>query len=325
MRLISFVIPCYRSSKTISKVVHEIETTVKLKNNNDYEVILVNDSSPDDTIQVISELAKNNKSVKVIDLAKNYGQQNAIMAGFNFAEGDVIVCLDDDGQTPPSEMYKLIDKLDEGFDIVFAKYENKKHSLFRNFGSQVNELMAVELIGKPKDISFSSYFACKSFIVKEAIRYDKSFPYIGGLFLRTSNRIANVYVDHKQRESGESGYTIKKLLSVWLNGFTAFSVKPLRASAFIGVVFALLGLLFSIYILINKILNPDVLLGWSSTTAVVSLIGGIILFMLGIIGEYIGRIYICLNNAPQYVIRDTINLKSCNSKSINDINKEAKR
>lgn len=306
MKKLSFVIPCYNSEKTIGVVVKEIVDTVTAHGGYDYEIVLVNDCSPDNVFQVITKLCQNNKRIKGIDLARNFGQHSAIMAGFNHVTGDIVICLDDDGQTPADEMFKLIDKLDEN-DLVFAKYKDKKHSFFRNAGSWVNDKMAQWLIGKPRDLKIMSYFACKRYVVNEVLRYKNSYPYISGLLLRVTNKVENVEVHHRDRIEGKSGYTIKKLFLLWVNGFTAFSVKPLRLATFIGCLTAIVGFIYGLYVIIHKILNPLTPLGYSSTMAVLLFIGGMIMLLLGMIGEYLGRAYISLNNAPQFVIRDSVN------------------
>ncbi len=308
MKKISFCIPCYKSEQTLPKVVEEIQTTMLgMKDRYEYEIILVNDASDDNTFGVIRDLADNNSNITGIDLARNFGQHAALMAGFRYVSGDILVCLDDDGQTPANEVGKLLDKLESGEDVVYAKYEHKKHSLFRNFGSYINEKMTEFLLGKPKELYVSSYFAAKRFIVDEMLRYDKSYPYVIGLVLRSTKKIANVTVDHREREIGRSGYTIGKLLGLWMNGFTAFSVKPLRIATWTGISCAILGFIYGLYTVIKKfVLGDAVAVGFSALMSSVMFIGGMILFMLGILGEYIGRMYISMNNAPQYVIREVV-------------------
>lgn len=305
MKKISFVIPCYRSAMTIEGVIEEIRNTMQGLNYV-YEVILVNDFPMDTTFDVIKALAEKYDNIVGVNLAKNFGQHAALMAGFGYCTGDVVVCLDDDGQTPADEVGKLLDKIEEGYDVVYAKYEHKQHSLFRNFGSKVNELMARFMIGKPKELYVSSYFAAKSFIVKEMLRYQNPYPYVIGLVLRTTKNITNVTVNHRERENGTSGYTFSKLLGLWLNGFTAFSIKPLRVATAIGAFCAGAGFIYGVYTIIKKFVNPAVPMGWSSTMAALVFIGGMLMLMLGLIGEYVGRIYISINNAPQYVVREVV-------------------
>lgn len=308
---LSFVIPCYRSRLTLPKVVEEIETAVKdLKEKGrkyDFEIILVNDCSPDDTFSVIKELCRKSERIKGVNLARNFGQHAALMAGFQYVKGDIIICLDDDGQTPADEVGKLLDGIEQGSDVVYAKYEHKMHSVFRNFGSYLNEEMAKIMLGKPKELYVSSYFAAKRFVVEEMKKYINAYPYVIGLVLRTTKRITNVTVHHREREVGTSGYTLGKLIGLWFNGFTAFSVKPLRVATAIGCTCSVAGFIYGIYTVIKKFINPDVPLGFSSMMAAIVFMGGMTMVMLGLVGEYIGRMYISMNNSPQYVICETIN------------------
>lgn len=304
MRKITFVIPCYNSEKTIKNVVDEIRETVAQRGRDAYEIILINDSSKDGVWNVIKDMCNEDKNIKGICFAKNFGQHSALMAGYRKATGDLVVSLDDDGQTPANEVYSLIDRLDEGFDVVYASYAQKKHSAARNMGTAINNLMCEKLLGKPKGLIITSFFVTRRFIIDEMIKYKNSYTYVPGLVLRATRNISSVPVCHREREEGNSGYSFTKLLSLWMNGFTAFSVVPLRISTLIGMGSAAIGFIYLIYVIVNKIINPSVPLGWSSTTAILLLLGGMILFVLGMIGEYLGRVYISLNNAPQYVIRE---------------------
>lgn len=306
---ISFVIPCYRSAKTIGNVIEEISSTMNILNTYDYEIILVNDYSPDNTCHIISEIARQDSRVTAVNLTKNFGQHAALMAGFHQTTGDIIICLDDDGQTPADEVDKLLERIHEGYDVVYASYHEKRHSGFRNFGSRLNSKMTELMLGKPKDISVTSYFAVKRFIVNEMIRYQYSFPYVIGLVLRSTKNICNVQVTHRARKDGSSGYSFSKLVSLWMNGFTSFSVKPLRVANYFGVFSALCGLCYTLYIVIMYFYSHSAPMGWSSIAAILLILGGIVLIILGIIGEYVGRIYMCVNSAPQFVIRDIVRSK----------------
>lgn len=308
MKKISFVIPCYRSEHTLPRVVAEIENKMKTLARYEYDIVLVNDCSPDNTFEVIRRLCGEHENIRGISFAKNFGQHAALMAGLRYADGDYVVCLDDDGQTPADEADKLLDRLEEGYDAVYAQYGQKRHSAFRNLGSSINEHMTRMMLGKPKELYISSYFAVKRFVVEDMIRYENSYPYVIGLVLRATKNIANVPVTHREREEGVSGYTLKKLIGLWFNGFTAFSVKPLRIATAIGCVSALLGFLYGLYTIVKRFANPNVPVGFSALMSAVVLFGGLMMVMLGLIGEYIGRIYISLNNSPQYVIREKINL-----------------
>lgn len=308
---ISFVIPCYKSSKTIENVVLEIEKVMKEEIKYDYEIILVNDASPDNTYNVIKELAQKNEHIISVNLAKNSGQASATMCGFKFATGDYIVCGDDDGQTPFSEVNKLKEKLEkEKFDVVCGKYINRdQKSFIRNFGSKVNIKMSEFILDQPKDLYMSVFFIARRFVIDEMLKYTNPYPYISGLLLRTTRNIGNVEVEQRDRNYGKSGYSLKKLLSLWMNGFTTFSIKPLRISSFIGFLCSILGFIFGIITIIRKLIGLNISIGWSSIISVLLFIGGIIMLMLGMIGEYIGRIYISINNSPQYVVKEMFSTK----------------
>lgn len=310
--MISFVIPCYRSQATLPSVIREIQETMEGLRQYTYEVVLVNDCSPDDTFETIKELCRENANMTGINLAKNFGQHSALMAGFHQIEGDIVVCLDDDGQTPAGEVGKLLEGIEKGADVVYAQYAHKHHSGFRNWGSHVNELMTRVMLGKPKELYVSSYFAARRFVVDEMIKYEYPYPYVIGLVLRTTKNIVNVEVNHRDRLEGTSGYTLGKLLNLWFNGFTAFSVKPLRIATVTGAGCALLGFAYGIYTIIKKIfINPPGLVtGFSALMSVLVFMGGMLMLMLGLVGEYMGRMYISMNRSPQYVVREIVNCET---------------
>lgn len=302
---ISFVIPCYRSEQTIAMVVQEISSTVCHLGISCYEIILVNDCSPDCTYDKIKALSGSDTHIKGISLARNFGQHAALMAGFHYCSGELIVCLDDDGQTPACELERLLKEIKNGYDVVYASYYQKKESIFRRLGSAVNSKMAELMLEKPKDLEVNSYFVMRRFVMEEMLKYEHCYPYVVGLVLRSTKNVTNVTVTHRNRTQGTSGYTLHKLLSLWLNGFTSFSVKPLRVATYAGCLCALLGFCYLVYILFNYFISHGAPLGWSSTTAILLILGGFILLVLGMVGEYVGRIYMCINATPQYVIRET--------------------
>ena len=304
MRLVSFVIPCYRSAHTITGVVDELSTAMAEMPEYDSEFILVNDCSPDNTFEVLRDLAEKDGRITAVDLAKNFGQHAALMSGMRHAAGEIVVCLDDDGQTPGNEVGKLLKKLDEGYDVVYGAYPEIKQNGFRRFGTWMNKRMAVSLLDWPEDVQATSFFICRRLIVDEVLKYDKPYPYLDGLIIRATKNIGSVEVHQRERASGSSGYTFGKLLKLWLNGFTAFSVKPLRAASLCGGLFAVIGFLWMLVIVIVRLTDTTVVEGWTTLMAVLLLVGGLLMVMLGLIGEYIGRIYICINNSPQYVIRE---------------------
>ena len=306
MKTVSFVIPCYRSEKTVGGVVREITDTMRTLPQYDYEIVLVNDCSPDGTFAVLRQLAEADPRVTAVDLVKNFGQHAALMCGMRFAKGDCVVCLDDDGQTPADEVGKLLQKLEEGYDVVYASYAEKQESGFRRFGSDVNRLMTEFMLGKPRELELTSYFAASRLIVDEMLRYEHCYPYVMGLVLRSTKRICNVPVQHRARQSGSSGYTLAKLLGLWMNGFTSFSVKPLCMFTFVGLASLAIGFLWTLVIVIRYFTAHTAPLGWSTTTVLLLMIGGLILFGIGLVGEYVGRIFMCVNATPQYIVREKV-------------------
>lgn len=313
MKKISCVIPCYCSENTIGLVVDRIIKTVEQDGRYDYEIICVNDYSPDGTMNTLRSLAENNAKIKVVNLSRNFGQHGAVMAGFHYVTGDVIVCMDDDGENPPENMFMLIDKLDEGYDWATAKYTEEKRSPIRSLGTKISFEMSTRLVGKPRNIDINSYSAFKRFIADEVIKYENPYPFVHGLMLRVTRNIANVKMPRAKRLEGGSGYTMKKLISLWMNGFTAFSEKPLRVASYIGVLAAIVGFISGIVVIVRKIMIPEIAAGYSSMMAALLFFFGIIMMFMGMLGEYIGRIYISINNAPQFVVRETLNMDGDNN------------
>jgi len=307
MSKFSFVIPCYRSEKTISIVIDEIKSEMKKRANDTYEIVLVNDHSPDKVWNVIEKLADENDNLIGVNLARNFGQHCALMAGYGQCTGDYVVSLDDDGQAPLDSLCDLIAKIEEGYDVVYAYYVGgAKQNAFRRFGSWTAFKMGEIMLNPPKNLYASSFYIAKKFVIEEMVRYKNPYPYLMGLVLRTTKNVACIPTQHRSRLEGTSGYSFWKLLHLWMNGFTAFSIKPLQFSTFLGVFFAIVGFVYAAVIAVQRIMGIISVAGWSSIIALMLIIGGCILMMLGLIGEYLGRIYICINDAPQYVIKEKI-------------------
>lgn len=310
MKKLSIIIPVYNSSKTIKEVILEIEKTISENENiKGYEIILANDGSRDNSVDICKEISKKNSNVKFLNLSKNFGQHNAIMSALNHATSDYVVCMDDDLQTPASEINNLLKNIEENnYDVVYAKYKEKKHSNFRNFGSYINHVMATKLINQPENIKVTSFFIMKKFIVDEIVRYKNPYPYLSGLIFRVTQNIGELTVEHRERKEGKSNYTLTKLFGLWANGFTNFSVKPLRIASMLGGIFSILSFIYVIILFIRKLLDPSLQLGWTSIMISIIFLGAIQLLSIGLLGEYIGRIYLCINNNPQFVVKESYNM-----------------
>jgi len=306
--LITIVIPCYRSEKTIERVVAEIKKEIARRPENQCQIILVNDCSPDGTFGVIRRMAEEDPSIVGLDLARNYGQNNARMAAVPYIRGDVAVCMDDDGQHPADQIYKLVDKISEGYDLVYAKFARQKQSGFRRLASRANTHLQ-ELTGaKMKGIFNSPFLAWSRFSVEALKKYNSPFVSAGAYLMRSTNRVANIETEQRQRLEGHSGYTLKKLVNLWLTEFTNFSLVPLRLASIVGFASAAAGLLIGIILIIRKLVNPAIAAGYTSMMAVLLFVGGIIMMMLGLLGEYVGKIYMTVSNQPQVVVRTALNV-----------------
>lgn len=304
--LISIVIPCYYSEKSIGKVVKLVIEEFEKNDGYECEFVLVNDGSKDGTFEEIKKLGAEYPNVCGVDLMRNFGQHNALMASLQYANGDYILGMDDDLQTHPSQIFKLIHKIEEGYDLVYGTYPVKKNSSLKNLTSKLNEVSSRIMLNRPKEIVSSNFWIITKAVKEEVKKYDSFNPYIDGIFYRVTHNIGNVEVEHFKREFGSSNYTLKKLMNLWL-AYWNFSVIPLRVSFFLGMFSAVAGVLIAIAVVINKIVYPDITVGWSSTLCVMVLFFGLVLMVLGIIGEYLGKIILILNNTPQYIVRETIN------------------
>lgn len=294
---LTILIPCYNSGQTIKRLVDEtIEYLDKLKDF-EYEFILVNDGSNDNTFSEIISLTLQYRFVTGIDLAKNCGQHNAILAGLNYATGDYILGMDDDLQTHPSQIHKLIEKIEEGYDVVYGKYEKRKHNMLRNLGSKFNDLTMRWLLNSPKDLTACSLYIVRRFIRDEIIKSKSRFTNLRGLFLRSTSRITNVSVEHFDRGNGKSTYNVKKLFLLW-SSFINYSMKPIRLVFICGLLLAVAGGVFWILTGFVKMSGNHVII------AAVAFFTGLLMMSAGIIGEYIGRMFQIQNAEPQYVIRE---------------------
>lgn len=306
MKKISICIPCYKSKDTIGKLTENITKEMSNHLDYDYEIVLVNDGSPDNTFEVIKELALNDSHIIAYDLSKNFGESSALMAAYSKASGDYIVRMDDDGEHDPKDLFKLIEKLEEGYDYVCAKFKNYHHSLYKRLGSKFNYWFLTKMMDIPNGSIMSSYNVSRKYVIDEILKYDNPKPYIDGMVWAITTKTAYVDIEHGYRYAGESGYDFKKSVALWLNGVTSFSIKPLRLASISGFVFAFAGFIIGLIAIIDKLIHPDVSAGWTSLFAVMLFVGGFIMIFLGLIGEYVGRGYLINNKIPQYVIREEI-------------------
>ncbi len=303
---LTIVIPVYNSKDTIEPLVDEV--VKNLQTDYSLEIILVNDDSRDNSEEICTGLHNKYPTiVTFISLSRNVGEHNAVMAGLNHATGDYTVIMDDDFQNPITEVIKMVDYIKNSeYDVVYSYYDKKRHAFYRNWGSNFNNMVANVMLKKPKDLYLSSFKVLNKFTVNEVIKYTDPFPYIDGLILRVTSKIGKIKVDHQERLIGQSNYTFKKLFRLWSNMFVNFSILPLRVSVILGFIFALVGFLFGIKTIIEKIINPDIPQGYPSMIVVVSIFAGIQLISIGMVGEYLGRLFLSQNKQPQFTIRKSL-------------------
>lgn len=305
---VSIVIGVYNSEKTVGAVIDEIHSVFRKDGRFEYEIILVDDFSPDNVYDLLKEKAKSDKRLKVLHLAKNSGQTNAVIEGYRYAKGSYIVEMDDDFQMPAAGIISMLDKLIDGnYDVVFAKYPEQKESAFRRFGSRINNKMTEIMLGRPKDIRVNSFLVMRRFVAEAITKYTNNYPYLYGMIFAITKNVGNVLVEHRPRTNGRSNYTFKKLLGLWLDGFLNFSVEPLRIATRLGSLITIIGFLAIVVLFIERITGPTQAMGWTSIMITIIFFAGVQLLGIGLLGEYLGRLFISDNGLPRTTIKETIN------------------
>lgn len=307
--LVSVVIPCYNSERSIREVVELTLAEFAKLPDYDCEFVLVNDGSPkDDTFGEIKRLASDYPCVHGINLMRNFGQHSAIMCGLNYAQGELILGMDDDLQNHPSQIPKLLKRMEEGnFDLVYGIFEEQQNSRAKYFTSWLNQWTARKMLGRDKNLQTSSFWLITEKLKDQVIQYKNYNPMIEALFSRMTNNVGMVVVEHHKREYGSSGYTLGKLVKLWLAYFN-YTVLPLRFISAVGIITALVGFVAGIVTIIRKLVDPTIAMGWTSTVCIMLFFFGLVLLALGIIGEYVGDIVLSVNSTPQFVVREKVNL-----------------
>lgn len=301
---LSIVIPVYRSDSILPHLVEKIFKVMSSAGlESKFELVLVNDASPDGSWEVIERLATRHGFIRGICLTKNVGQHNALMAGLGHARGEVVVIMDDDLQHPPEAILALREAIRAGYDVSYTRYANRQHELWKKIGSWFNDRVATVLLNKPAGLYLSSFKALHRRIVTEIVKYDGPYAYVDGMILEITRRITVVAIEHQPRFAGAGNYNLRRSVSLWLKMATSFSVLPLRIASITGAAIGGLSGLLIVALVIQKIMHPDTPAGWTSLAALILFMGGIQLLSLGIIGEYVGRSYLRLNRKPQYIVR----------------------
>jgi glycosyltransferase involved in cell wall biosynthesis len=302
----SFVIPVFNGEASIGNVVTRI---LKVFSDDAIQIVLVDDGSRDRSADVCAELVTANLSrVEFVQLARNFGEHSAVLAGLVRTQGEMVAILDDDGQNPPEEIPRMFAELVKSqSDVVYGRYAERKHHWFRRLGSYFNDIVANIMLGKPKGLYLSSFKAMNRFLVEEIVKHHGPFPYIDGLICRTTQRLTQITVSHEARTAGKSNYTLRRMVRLWLNMFLGFSILPLRLTSLLGMLIAAMSGIWLLAILVDKIwLSPKVTAGIPTVLAVIVLFSGFQLVALGMIGEYLGRVFLANNGQPQYIVRSIL-------------------
>lgn len=302
MKEISVVVPVYKSHECVAELVRQVSDALK---NFDWELVMVNDCSPDTSWQEILKASEKESRVLGINLRKNGGQDLAILAGLNSASGKWVVIMDDDLQHSPYDIPKLYNEAQKGFDVVYADFKQKKQKLWKNLGSALNGKVSELALGKPKGIYLSPFKIINGDVVKEMCKLNNLFPYIDGLIFQITKNITQINIEHHKREYGKSNFTLIKSIQVFLRMMFGFSVLPLDLASYTGFFSALLGLVLAVYYFVKFMMGLEPLTGWTSLIVVILILGGLILLALGIIGRYLGQMYLTINNSPKYIIKET--------------------
>lgn len=304
--LVSIVIPCYNSEHTVEEIADLTNEEFSRMDNYECEIIMVNDYSKDRTYEAIQRAAKKWPNVIGVNLAKNFGQQSAIMCALHYVHGDLVVGMDDDMQNHPSQIRQFLDAAEKGADVVFGVFKKRHFTPWKDFVGAISRSLLWKLLERPAGIQMSSFWLARRYVVEEAKKYKGNSAFIQALFFRTTYNIVNIDIDHFDREYGKSNYSFKKGLKLFLN-FMNYSIRPLRFATYLGAVCSALGIISAIVVVIRKLIHPSMAAGWPSLMSVMLFLFGVVLLILGIIGEYVGRITLTQNNTPTYVIRETVN------------------
>jgi undecaprenyl-phosphate 4-deoxy-4-formamido-L-arabinose transferase len=301
---LSIVIPCYNSGAALAALVEELAA---LQIDGGHEIVLVNDGSQDDTAARCRALVRGAAvPITFVDLSRNFGEHNAVMAGLRVARGAHVVTMDDDGQNPPGEVEKLYHYARaSGADVIYTYYAEKQHASWRNLGSWLANRVADLLLDKPKGLYLSSFRCMKAFLVEQICRYDGPHPYIDGLLFQVTQNAERMQVTHRQRREGRSAYTLRRLLRLWLSMLLNFSVVPLRISSALGLVFSVVGFVGTAFVAVNALLRSEPP-GWGSLMGALFVFFGVELLTVGLLGEYVGRMYLATNRRPQSVVREIV-------------------
>lgn len=306
---ISVVIPVYGSASILPSLVQKLEQSLSaVTGPGGFEAVLVHDHGPDNSWEVLKALAADRPWLKGINLRRNAGQHNAVMAGFAHARGRYIITMDDDLQHDPNDIPRIVEALEAGADLVYVRFEARQHALWKRLGSRFNDWVASRLLNKPTGLYLSPFRGIRREVCQTALGYRGPFVYVDGLLLQSTSNFTSITARHHLRQDGKSGYSLRKSIALWMQMATSFSIVPLRFVSLAGIAASGAAFLFALIVVVRKLMNPDLAVGWSSLIVAILFMGGLQLLALGAIGEYTGRILLNVNNRPQFVVGERCNL-----------------
>ncbi|AWH27962.1 glycosyltransferase family 2 protein [Stenotrophomonas sp. YAU14A_MKIMI4_1] len=306
---ISVVIPVYGSASILPSLVQKLEQSLSaVAGPGGFEAVLVHDHGPDNSWEVLKALAADRPWLKGINLRRNAGQHNAVMAGFAHARGRYIITMDDDLQHDPNDIPRIVEALEAGADLVYVRFEARQHALWKRLGSRFNDWVASRLLNKPTGLYLSPFRGIRREVCQTALGYRGPFVYVDGLLLQSTSNFSSITARHHLRQDGKSGYSLRKSIALWMQMATSFSIVPLRFVSLAGIAASGAAFLFALIVVARKLMNPDLAVGWSSLIVAILFMGGLQLLALGAIGEYTGRILLNVNNRPQFVVGERCNL-----------------
>jgi undecaprenyl-phosphate 4-deoxy-4-formamido-L-arabinose transferase len=310
--MVSVVVPVYKSKEILPHLVDRL-TRAFSEAGCPYEIICVCDCSPDGSWEQLVQIAKRDPHLKAVLLRRHFGYDSAIMAGFAHVRGNYVVTMDDDLQHAPEDIPKLRSALEQGYDVVYAHFPERRQHLLKNLGSWLNGLLGRIVLGKERGLYLSPFKIMRREVVDEVRRYVGPFPYVDGLLLTITASIGQVTVEHHQRFSGHGNHTLVPSLRIWLNHATGFSIIPLRLASYLGLLVSMVAFALIVFLIIWRLFEGQAPEGWASSIVLYTFLGGIQLLALGLVGEYLGRAYLTLSRFPQFVVKETQNLNESRS------------
>jgi undecaprenyl-phosphate 4-deoxy-4-formamido-L-arabinose transferase len=309
---LSVVVPVYRSAECLEALAAAVERALEPLGI-EYELVLVNDGSPDHSWEVVRKLCRKHPQIVGVDLRRNFGQDNAILAGLRLARGHFVAIMDDDLQHDPRDLPALLAKIQEGADVVYADFRVKHHKLWKKLGSWFNGKIAEWVIDKPRGVYLSPYKLMRKEVADLICQSEVPEPYVDRLLFQVTSRFARVSVDHHPRFAGKSGYTLWKSMAVWARLITA-SVRPVRLVTWCGLALGAVGGILAVVVVVYRLLHPEqfvlAVAGWASLMVALLFIGGVQMVFLGVLGEYVGRTHTTVARKPQAVVREVVNART---------------